>query len=680
MAKYLQLYLDTDFIIPIGVGDSGHFTKFSNAQGSRRLWLFFSHSSNGAAYASSETNKACFEAGKPGYLGDFWQHVDKNDNVEGEKFKYLDLIHLSSIISELREWSSNMLGTDSPELVLNFSTVIPPKARRNFAEYLRNQFNSKVRSFSIELNDLLASKVQSDYRSMAPEFGDQILLIQSSGQDILMSSMTWCGDKFMQGEAPSKLAKQGSEFLKRELVKMVVDKYNHIHTMLRQEQIQNEYAYQMQFADSWLAKRHGDNNFWVENFHFSSNPTKSYAPIEIDGKYLNTVEQDAIRETINAISKFYKENIVNRHLHTILVGDIFKEEVFLKNCISVTSSDGKYSVFNDNAVQEALGRYHLLHSNLSEDVNNLQSIYYNKTEERAKIREYVKNAERIGALRDDLSTVLKRLNNSINDIANRNRDLVASWEAYMRRSDFANALEMTNQMSISDELISAKSEATNCIKQIERDNRMLIELSELDEVKPIIDRVRHDEEELRQLIDKANSLSNLPEELKAKIQHFQDCYGRYKELRHQFDLEKSLINRKKLVEEMADLTMEELPATEIESVTGRIHVTSTETKGFLGFGAKKQITIKLVIDKPLPCRGVLIISSKVITAIPEDRYGIYAIDVEKGSEGVAIEMTAEPQALGLDKKAERLYIKFWPNESAISLNTFAFSGSGYVNI
>ncbi len=72
MAKYLQLYLDTDFIIPIGVGDSGHFTKFSNAQGSRRLWLFFSHSSNGAAYASSETNKACFEAGKPGYLGDFW--------------------------------------------------------------------------------------------------------------------------------------------------------------------------------------------------------------------------------------------------------------------------------------------------------------------------------------------------------------------------------------------------------------------------------------------------------------------------------------------------------------------------------------------------------------------------------------------------------------------------------
>lgn len=680
MAKYLQLYLDTDFIIPIGVGDSGHFNKYTDQQASRRRWLYFSNSSSGSSFESSEPNKACFEAGKEGYYGAFWHHVENDDNVPGEKFKYLDLLDLSRIISDLREWASATLGTESPELVLNFSTVIPLKARRRFADYVQQKFNNKVRSYSIELNDLLASKIQADYKSMSPSFGDQILIAQSAGQDILLSVMTWCGDNFMQGEEPVRLTKQGSEFLKRALVKIIVDRYNQQLSMLRQDQIEQEYAYQMQFAEKWLTKRQGDKFFWVENFHFSTNPNKLYPGIEIDGKYLNNIEQEAISSSINAISKFYKENIVNRHLHTILVGDIFKEEVFLRSCVSVTSSDGKYTFFNDNVIQEALGRYNVQNSALIEDLRDIERIYLDKVNERAKIRTYVHNAEQLGLLRDKTTSISNKLRNTITDITNRNEALVKSWEAYMRQSDFSNALWMVDQMSSSDDLVNAKSEALECIKQIERYNSMLIDLADLAEVKPVIVCVRNDEEKLRQLISKADELRDLPDSLRAKIQYFQDCNGQYKELRRQFDREQSLIVRKNLIDRMSALTMEELPVTEIDGVSGKISVTSTTIKGFLGFGSKKNITIKLIIDKPLPCRGVLIISPKTITN-PEDRYNVYAVNIDKGSEGVVFEMTAEPQTFGLEKNANKLFIKFWPHEEeVISVNTFSFSGSGYVNI
>ncbi len=680
MATYLQLYLDTDFIIPIGVGDSGNFSKYIDRQASRRRWLYFSRSASGTLFESSEANKANFDAGKEGFYGDFWKHIDNDDKVPGESFKYIDLLDLSRIVSDLREWSDATLFTEAPEIVLNFSTVIPVKARRRIAEYLQQKIGN-VRSFSIELNDLLASKIQNDYRTLAPRFGDQLLIIQSAGNDILMSVMTWCGDRFMQGDEPVRLAKKGNEFLKRALAKLVVDYYEQRRNMLLPAQMEREYAYQVQFTDQWLRNRKGDEDFWIENFHYSGNPGKTYPPMMVDGKHLNLIEKEAIRSTINDIANFYRNNIVNSHLHTILVGDIFKEEVFLKDCVAVTSSDGKYTYFNDNAIQEALGRYNVRHSTLTEELRNLERMFMDKANERSRIRTYVHNAEVLGSLRDAATTAAAALTAAVNAVALRNNDLVASWESFMRHSDFAHAAEMTERMAGSDDLLLAKNEAIECLKRIERANSMLIELEQLADVKPIVDSVRADEKQLRELIDITHELNDLPDTLRATTQKFSDCYGRYKELRRLFDREQSIVGRKKLVEEMAELTMEEMPVTDIEYVTGKVTVEVTSSGGFLGFGAKKSVGIKVSVDNPLPCRAVLIVSPKVITTVPDDRYGIFAVDIDKGESGVVYEATTDLSALGLDKNANKLFIKFWPHEDeVISPNLFSIGGTGYVTI
>lgn len=241
-------------------------------------------------FDATESNKANFDAGREGFYGDFWKHVENNDKVPGESYKYLDLLDLSRIITKLREWSNATLFTETPEVVLNFSTVIPLKARRAFVDYI-NEKLGRVRSYSIEMNDLLSDKIVYDYQTLSPAFGDQLLIVQSAGKDILLSIQTWCGNQFMQGDEPLRLKKKGSEFLKEAIAKIVVDYFEQNYHMLLPTQKEKEYAYQMQFADTWLQDRNGDEDFWVDNFHYSLNPAKLYPPVQIDGKQLNLIEK-----------------------------------------------------------------------------------------------------------------------------------------------------------------------------------------------------------------------------------------------------------------------------------------------------------------------------------------------------------------------------------------------------
>lgn len=678
MATYLQLYLDTDFIIPIGVGESGDFQKYIDNHASRRLWLYFSKQTN--MFETSEAYKANFEAGRDGFYGDFWKHIEKGDKVEGETFPYIELLDLSRITTKLREWAGVSLGTDTPELVLNFSTVIPVKARLVFSKYMEDKLG-KIRSYSVEINDLLSSKIAYDNQTLVPAFGDQLMIIQSAGRDILLSVQTWCGDQFMQGEEPLRLSKKGNEYLKYELAKIVVDHFEQVYHMLLPAQKEREYQYQMQFAEEWLKERTGDDSFWVDYFHYSTNISKTYPSVEIDGRQLNLIEKAAIRNTINDINRYYRENVVNRHLHTILLGDVFKEEVFLKDCVSVTSSDGKYTFFNDNAIQEAMGRYYVCYSTFTESLANLERTFMDKANERSRIRAYVHNAEILGSLRDSIALVITKTQDAINDVEKRNADLKASWESQMKKSAFSDAAETVSQMSTSDGLLVGKAESIDILKKIERSNSLLIELKQLRDVEPIIDTIRDGEKKLRNLIEKVDILGNLQRTLNDTIQKYSDSYDKYKELRKKFDIESTLSVRKKILDEMKQLTMEEMPVLDVAPIKGKITIKSQSVGGLLGFGSKKSISLTLQLDNPLPCRGVLLVSPKLVSSIPVDRMGVYTIDVEKGSEGVVIETTLEIGTLGLSNNAKTFFVKFWPHEDEhVPINMFEIKGGGTVTI
>ena len=251
----------------------------------------------------------------------------------------------------------------------------------------------------------------------------------------------------------------------------------------------------------------------------------------------------------------------------------------------------------------------------------------------------------------------------------------------MKRSDFDQADKLVKQMSVSNNLLDAIKSSTDTIKRKERNNSLLIELKQLKDVVNVIDDTIRTYERLKELIDEAERLNNLREELGKTTQKYRDFYSKYKELKRQFELEKVLAIRRKILEEMKELTMEELPVLDVAPIRGRIEVKVSRKGGILGFCVKKKLTFTLTIDKPLPCRGVLVISPVVKTSLPPGRVGVCCFDVDKGAQGEVINFTKLSTELQLGKSPETVFVKFWPHEEEIiPINCFEISGGGVIRI
>ena len=282
------------------------------------------------------------------------------------------------------------------------------------------------------------------------------------------------------------------------------------------------------------------------------------------------------------------------------------------------------------------------------------------------------------SLSEEAETKIKKAYDLVNDA---NKDLRESWESLMRHSDFEKAKDTIAKMSTSDELTIAKAEAMECLKSIEQKNSLLIDLHQLLEVRDIVESIRGRETAIRTYVKQVDDLRELPDKLRDLVRKYEDIYPKYLEVKSQFDHEATLVGRRRLIEEMKPLTMEPMPVVDVETIKGTISVKSESSGGFLGIGAKKCITIRLHIDKPLPCRAVLVIAPDVIINIPDGRCGVHCIDVEKGEEGDVIELKTDLQSLGLGKSAKSLFIKFWPHEDEkVPINRFEIRGTGTVRV
>lgn len=657
--SYLQLYLDTDYMLPVAVGVDGNLVKYQNQQGESRLWLYFSKIAGRDVYETNSAAKANFEAKQEGFYGDFWNHLEEGDNVGNEPFVYIELLEVAGLLDTLRNWCKPVLGTATPTVVLNFATTICIKSRRLFIDYLvKKGFN--IRSYSIEINDLVAEKVSYDHRStMHLTFGDQIMILQSTGDKILLSTMTWCGDRFMQGESPMQLQKHGDDFKKTALAKMVVEKMEQYNNLLNSSEIANEIAFQTQFANEWFKNRDG-NSIRIKGFYYSSDPSQLFPSIQIDANQLDLLVEANSRETTNLIARYYRENIINNHLHTIFFGDVFRDELFLKNSIDVTSSQNKFTFFNDNALQEALGRYYYGYGEFKEPVEELERRFLTLGQERERIRKYVKNAERLGSIRAAIDKSEKDVCLAIASIKSNISLKEASWKDQMQISNFDAAEKVLDTMSSNEVLTTALGALFDTLCNIEANTSLLTDLKQMNDehVRAIVNDIECGFEELQKLQAEAKDLDTRPNFLRQRTLHYREAYSTYKEYKRQLDQEQSLAGKRRVLNEMRnqDLTMEALPEVDVKTVTA---VLKCEVKiaGGSWFRKKKHtLMISLQVEDgdvlPFPC-VVMIATSQKATLDRSD----WCADLEAGS-------SQWQKSISTDElpESEKYVVQLFPNE------------------
>ena len=678
--SYLQLYLDTDYILPVAVGADGNLVKYQSDD-ERRLWLYFKKSIAQGTFEMGKTLKANFEAKLGGCYGDFWNHLEIGDHVGNEPFQYVELLEVAGIVERLRTWCNVVLDTPTPGVVLNFSTTIGLKARKVFVDYL-NKKGFAVRSYSTEINDLIAEKIVYDYRSsIHPAFGDQLLVIQSSGIQLLLSTLTWCGESFMQGEKPMIMEKQGEDFRRRELAKMAVDEIESTYGRLTTvEERESEIAFQMQFADKWYQSREG-NIIRIHNFFYSHDPSDIKEQFKIDANQLDLRVEENSRITTDQIFDYYKKHVVNRHLHTIFFGDVFcddynGENVFRKRCVDVTNSQGKYTFFSDNALQEAMGRYYFSKRDVVEPVKELDRRYLTIEQERERIRKYVRNAETLGSLRSSILSCKEEMNSAIANRKAQTSSIEHSWKEYMKNSKFDQAEYVISEITSDNNLTQAFGQLKQALSSIEAKKSLLTDLKQLDNihVQDVVEEIERGYKELLELQKEAKSLDKLPKKLHDLTKHYRDAYPTYKELMTDFE-SKTRAAKKRILDEIAkkDLTMENLPVTDIEKTTVELSCTLKQEKnGWLGLKKKKYIIVKMQVKdgKKLPCPCVLQISDSEIKV---SRDGWYR-DLDKGLENY--EETIPVEAI----KSTGNILKLLPNEEYSNLSTFIRCESINLNI
>lgn len=643
--SYLQLYLDTDYLLPVAVGADGTLVKYKDQQGDSRLWLYFSKVPGRDIYESGAAQKANYEASQTSSLGGFWQHLDEGDLVPDEHFPYVELLEVAGLLDTLRNWCRPVLGTPTPEVVLNFGTAIGLQSRRTLVDYLLKKGFS-LRSYSVEVNELVADKVVYDHRTdMHPVFGDQMLVLHSTGEHILLSTLTWCGDCFMQGEEPTQLKKQGDDFKKTALAKMAVEKMEKQYRRLMPDEIPSEIAYQTQFADSWLKSRIGDV-IWISDFHYSRNPGRIYPPEQVDGKQLDLLVEANSRETLGQIAAYCSEHFGTRHpLHTIFIGDVFRDEHFCRNCISEIEGQKlegeglgeKSEFFNDNALQEAMGRFFFSHgAEESEPAAELETRYLTMEAERERIRKFVKSAEKLGLLRVDIENSERAINAAIAGLKSRTADVEASWKAFMKESKFAEARERLAALSMDNALVAALNDLILTLQKKEANNSLLTDLRQLKEVhvREIVDTIEQGYKRLQQLNDNVHDLEKLPNELRERTQHYEDVYPTYLEKKKELNRETSLAGKRRVRQAIQDedLTMEPLPIVDVETFAMNISCEVSMKGGGL-FSKKKPesltVTVQVGGGRTLPFPCVLTINGR--NQVNLNREGWYA-DLEKGGQ------------------------------------------------
>ena len=675
--NYLQLYLDTDYILPIAVGVDGNLVKYVNNEGECQLWLYFSKSASSDAYESGSAQKSNFEAGFSIIFGKKKKKISNGETVASEPFGYIDLLEVSGLLGYLRDWCKAVLGTPTPFVVLNFATTIGVKARREFVDYLtKKDFN--VHSYSIEINNLIAEKIVHDHRTtMQCSFGDQLLILQSTGRVLLLSTLTWCGDSFQQGEKAVDLPTKGDDFLKTAMATMVVEKAERRYNMLNATEISAEIAYQEQFTSKWLTQREGDDII-ITGFHYSRNPRKIYTSFSVSASQLGLlVEQDS-HTTIERIANYYRQHIVNHHLHTVFLGDMFRNEQFVRNCAEVTSSIGKYTFMNGNALQEAMGRYYFSYGNAVEPIEELEQRYLTLEQERERIRKYVRNAETLGGLRNTIEDSFAEMRTAIDNVKSRTKRIEDSWTAYMQQSKFDAAEAILSEMSSDDALTRAKSRLHDSLVKIEANKSLLEDLKQLNEihVKEIVEEILKGYKQLQQLQKEAKDLEIRPKELKDRTQHYREAYGTYLEIKRRLDKEQSMGGKKRVLEELKDkdLTMEPLPEVNVKPVNAEF-ICSIESSGG-GLFKKKKYSLNVTLQVkdgdvlPFPC-VIMIANSNKVTLDRND----WCADVNAGE-------SQWSNTISIDElpKGDKFVVHLFPDEKNSFKRTSLYCESKQVKI
>lgn len=631
---YLILYCGGDYIIPIIDSSAGDAFYYKKDSGDNRLWLYFHDDPDTTDILYGQDNYRPARMGKNSYFGDYWENAANNIciSIKGIDTPYVELPHRSSMIKDIQDWYLSIVHNSKGAIpvVCIYEDSITISSRKSFMAMLSN-YGFNIRSFSISFNTLIAK-----YCGLSPEYGKLLVLANSSGDIISLSSMIYWNDNFTECGIQDQIAYEGESPIKRALIEHIIDSNNRNHGFLSNDKIKEEYVYQMQFADEWLNKARetsADGSFLVK-YHLSIAPDIYYT-CNIKKSFIISKQATTATPIISFINNFCHKIGNQNIVQNIYIGDIFADEEMYK--MVSRGIENKCIYIDSSHIKDVLHIYSKYYDGLTESIKDFDIIQKERQKERDSATSWYSLAERILNISERVQTIEPQFNYKIEDFAN--RVVIAHNEAWraLKKHSYDEAKTAIESLQDCNGILKTYIHQSVQVLLTEHINNKSIydKVNKFTYAQDIITVIDEHIKGIILLVDKYKELTlNIAEDLR-RIDYFKTNYPRYKELRDKFDHSNSLIEKKQLLAQMRPLTAEELPQdpSEVKAVSGNIFSKicyKSRFGGLIKTPNSVEITVSLGQCK-LPYRSTLIISDEPITYI--DRDNKICIDIEKGATG-----------------------------------------------
>lgn len=634
MDPRLLLYIEEDYVLPLSFDREGRYHEFAKDD-ENRLWLYFYSAEHSVEFSHAYSTHC--ESGTYGYYGNFLNtQADKSATavVNGREVSYFDLMKLSSMLRDIRNFYVESTGDSSAAIPVSyvFAESLGADVRKAFMENMRANDFAPI-SFSTYPSSLI---VDHAVREVPREwkFGDNIMIISSAADMFRLTTVVYDGGAWHADGGCKLIYDVGDAPLKEAFVKYVVDEVdkNRSH-LVTPEMRRREYLHQRLNADRWLAlKRDSRGNFDIDDFAYYVNPTIKYS-CHVEGGFLTSAYEQAVRTTVGMIEAYRKEVIGDNLALTVFCGPAFDDEELVKMIRNSLGNPATVSV-PSYAMPKALKNFWPDYMNESEDFAKFDTIIGRQLAVRKSITSWIASAAKIRLLWEKLAEYIPVLEFEVKGDQFHYDEMSKLCEDRLKVSDFEGARAKLLVYEIPSEQSRAAKFTVDALLRERADlQQTFAAVNSIAGARQVIGEIDRYAEIALKLHEVMRSHTAGMTKAGELVTYYESHYEEYKELKRQFRSARTILEARELVEHMGKITMEELPALELDHVEVQLEGEYKVTKcGFLGL--KKQVDfvyrMKVKNKKTLPCDAVINISNVTQHKVNEGDPQCIAVEIPKG--------------------------------------------------
>ena len=353
----------------------------------------------------------------------------------------------------------------------------------------------------------------------------------------------------------------------------------------------------------------------------------------MEGSFLQSAYEQAVRATVGMIEAYRREVIGDNLALTVFCGPAFDDEELVK---MIKNSLGNPSIVSVPSYQmpKALKYFWPDYMNEKEDFSKFDSIVRKQLSARKSISSWIASAAKIRLLWEKFTEYVPGLEKEVELDQFHYDEMVRLCHDRLKVSDFEGAKAKLLVYDIPSEQTKASKFTVDSLFNERADlQQTFAAVNSIAGARYVVGEIdRYAEIALKLYEVMAAHVAGM-DAAKQLITFYESHYDEYKELKRKFKAAKTVLEARSLVESMRGITLEELPALELEHVEVQLDGKYVETRSGI-FGLKKQVdfvyTMKVRNREKLPCNAVINISNDTQHKVNEGDSRCIAVEIPQG--------------------------------------------------